>query len=312
MPFSVGGAAGGAMSGAQLGSMVAPGIGTAIGAGLGGLAGGLFGGKSKKAPPMEIARQRAAFSGPLGRSTQTGFTYNALPGQLQAAGTSGTQLNQLLSQGLAIDPNRQARYQQAYYASRAPDMIRQQKQQQNQLNNARAASGQSGSMAAILGGSLLADNQARQLAQLQSQSVLGGEALANQALQQDAMRANVYNQQLQQLFGNRLNAMTGTQNAYNAQAQLDLAFVNQRNAARQGQFGTNLGLNRQHQTDLISGGMALANALGGGGLSGSGSSGGGFSFGALFGGGGGGGYNTTAPLDTAAAQSRLNAIAGGF
>jgi len=208
------------------------------GAALGALS-GAFGKKPKGIAPLEQAKQRGSFKSGTGTSTADGFTYNALPGQVQAVNTSGNQLNQLLSGGLAIDPNRQAKYQQAFYDSRAPQLAREQASTRNRANNARASSGASGSLAAILGQQALQTGQQNQLSQLQNQSVLGGEALANQALQQDAMRANIYNQQLQQYLGNQINAQASNQNAFNSQAGLDMNFANQRNGAALGTFNAN-------------------------------------------------------------------------
>jgi len=248
------------------------------GAVLGGLAGSL-----KKRPAgigtLERVNQRKQFKSGIGTSTPTGFTYKPLQGQQQAVGTSANQLNQLLSGGLAIDPNRQANYQQAFLNSRLPFLQQQQAQQRSRQSASNAASGASGGIGAIYGNQALGQNQQLALNQLQNQSVLGGEALANQALQQDVQRAGIYNKQLQQFLNNQLNAQATNQNAFNAQAGLDINFANQHNGAKTAEFQGNKAHNNFSRfgniaSGAIGGGIAGMNAAstfglgmpGGGGL----------------------------------------------
>jgi len=272
----------------------------AAGAALGGLSGLMK--KKPKGVSLNMANQRKDFASGTGTSTADGFTYNPLAGQQQAVDTSGVQLNKLLSGGLAVDPGRQARYQKAYYDSRAPQLQREQNIARNRANANRASSGAAGSMSAILGSQALDYNQQQQNNQLSNQSILGGEALANQALQQDAMRANVYNGQLQQFLSNQINAQSSNQNAFNAQAGLDLNFANQNNNATMQMFEANKARDSFSRfgnvlQGAIGGGIAganLGNSFGSPSLSGVTPSTGGAASSA--GGGGGFNFSTSNPL----------------
>lgn len=252
--------------------MVALSTGLMLGGALLGGAGGLFGKKPKRMAPLERVTQRKSFTGPTGTATPDKFTYKALPGQEEAVSTSGINLNELLSKGLATDPARIKQFQDAYFQARAPRLTETQAGQRSKQAAGRAASGQSGSISAILGNRFLDDTHAQQINQLQSESVLGGENLANQALQQDLAKSNLYNNLIQQYFSNQMNAQSGTQNAFNAQLQNDLNIANQRNAATRGEFSANAPADNFNRfgnvvQGAIGGGMTgfnLAKGFGGG------------------------------------------------
>jgi len=206
-------------------------LGSLIGAGLGGLVGALADpAKANFVNPNFINQ----FSGPLGTATRDSFTFNQDPNRQGAVDFANSQLQGQLGNALsAVDPNRIAAFQNAFINARRPQLETNLQQQKQKLNANISGQGLAGSSSSIFaqGQNELNANQQRQ--QLLNQGILGGEALANQALLQNLQRFNAANMFSQQDINNRLNAFSTTNSAFNRANAFELQRNNLLNALAQ-------------------------------------------------------------------------------
>ena len=234
-----------------------PGLGSLIGAGIGGIAGALApSGKAAFVNPNLITK----FSGPLGTATRDGFTFNQDANRQAAVDFANQNLQGQLGNVLsAVDPNRIAAFQNAFINARRPQLEQALAQQQNKLNANIAGQGLAGSSSSLLAQALGRQLANQQRNQLFNQGIIGGENLANQALNQNLARFNAANAFSQQDIGNRLNAFNTTQNAFLNQNQFELGLnrrINELAKARAAQS--------QNRAKNIIGGITAGAQLGSG------------------------------------------------
>jgi len=279
-----------------------------VGAGLGAL-GGAFGASNRTSPTLVNPNFISNFKvGGVGNSTANGFTADRSAGFNNALGTAESSLNPLLSQILNHNSlGNQERFTNAFINSRRPQLETALQQQTQNLNKNIAGQGLAGSSSSIFAQGQNARNANEQRNQLFNQGILGGQALQQQDLQNLLGKFNLSQGLSQQNFGNTLQSALGLGGLLNQNNQ---SAINQADALNNIAIARNKFANQNNGNMLSSilsgaiGGAGLGNLFGGLGGGGSLSS----MFGGLFGGGGGLLPGVTQPLDTQAAQARLNGI----
>jgi len=284
------------------------GLGGLLGAGLGGILGGLTN-TNASSPLLRDPRFINSFGvGGVGTSTANGFTAGRSGAFNKALGTAEGALNPLLQQILGNSSANGVRgFRNAFINARRPQLERSIRNNRNRLNANIAGQGLSGSSSSIL-----AQNEANRSAneqrnQLFNQGILGGQALQQQNLQNLFNKFNTAQGLSQQNFSNTLQSALGLGGLLNSNNQ---SAINQADALNNIAIARNKFANQNNGNMLSSilsgaiGGAGLGNLFGGLGGGGSLSS----MFGGLFGGGGGLLPGVTNPLDTQAAQARLNGI----
>jgi len=249
--------------------MVSPAL---IGAGVGGLLGAFA--PQDKAANLVNPDFRTSFKGPLGTADRDGFTFSQDPNRQGAVDFANQGLQGALGNVLAgADQGRIDRFQNAFINARRPQLETALQQQGQNLNSNIAGQGLTGSSSSIFAQGQQQRNANEQRSQLFNQGILGGEALADQALRQSLSQFKAANAFSQGDINNRLAAQAGTTSA-----------LNQGNASAAMQANTLNGieLERNKQQNEI-GGSRWANIIGG--ITAGGSLGGSFGGGGTEGGG---------------------------
>jgi hypothetical protein len=255
------------------------GFGLGLGAmALGGLAGAFApSGKANFVNPNFLSQ----FKGPMGTSTREGFKFSQDPNRQAAVDFSNQQLQgQLANVFAGASPERISQFQNAFIDARRPQLEEALTQQKQALEAGISGQGRAGSSAALFSQGRQGELANRQRSELFNQGIMGGEALANQALQQNLTKFDAGRAFSQQDIGNQLQAFNQTQGAFDRGNQLELQknqLLNQLAQKRAAQSG--------NKWKNIIGGIAAGASLG---------QGFGGSFSDLFSGFGGGGLSGSA------------------
>jgi len=231
-----------------------------LGGALGGIAGGLI--PSRKADftnPDFINR----FTGPLGTSTRTGFTFSQDPARQAAVDAANQRLSGLLSQ-IAQGPSKatETKFRDAFLAPRQARLNQQLKQQKQNLNANIAGQGLGGGSAALFAQGQQGVNANQQRNDLFNQAVFGGQQQADRNLSQLINQFSLNQGLSQQDINNRLAAFGQTQGAFNNQNNFELqkaGFMNKLAQARASQSQNRL----QDIFGGITAGAGLGDLLGG-------------------------------------------------
>jgi hypothetical protein len=183
---------------------------------------------SPEVAKLEEAKRIDSTTNPYGTTTNTGYTpaVNPNQGNVDAArlGMTG-----VLEGGLGAGQDRLNAFQDSYIADRQPALDRnlaQQQQAQNIQSDTRMTAGGSSDLTRE---ALMNQFANEQQGQLLNQAIQGREGLANQALNQDVARANLYGGIGQQDFNNQMAGFGAGQQQFGASQGREFDFSNQAN-----------------------------------------------------------------------------------
>lgn len=188
----------------------------------------------QQTPKFVKPEQVQSFTGPTGVSTATDYTAGVNPNQANVD-FARTGLEGVLGAGLQADPVRMQQYQQAFIDERSPQLERNLANQAQAQNIQSATRGTAGGSSDLYREALQNQFANEQRGNLQNQAIQGREQLAAQGFQQNLAESGLYNQLLQQDFGNTLAGFGANQSALQGSNASNLAYsnaINQQEAAR--------------------------------------------------------------------------------
>lgn len=246
--------------------------------GLGSLIGGIAGAFAPKPGVANFTQPDFVnqFSGPFGTATREGFEFDQDPNRQAAVDFANLGLEGSLADVMAgASPERIAEFQNAFLQARRPQLEEGITQQRQASEAGAAGQGITGSSADIFRRGREGELANRQRTQLFGESIMGGEALANQALQQDLAQLGATQGLSQQDFANQMAAMQGATGALRGSNQLELQRSRLANELEQKRAAQETNRRMAPWKNVIGGITAgagfggLSNLFGGGGVSGS-------------------------------------------
>jgi len=226
-----------------------------IGAGLGAV-GSLLAPK-KSAPQLQKHNFQDNFQGVHGTADAGGFQFQQDAGRQAAVDAANSGLAGLVQNVGQDGAATQSAATQAFLDPRLRNLVAAQGVQRQQMQDANAAKGVSGSSSALLGADLLRRAQGDQVSDLRNQAFFTGRQAADQDLNRTIQQLQALGGLSQQDFVNQSNAQAGALNAFSNQTQNEIARTNAINNIRKGQAGVNDSAKKANDpfSRVFSGGM---------------------------------------------------------